>query len=65
MNNSQPDNIKNTTGKCDKEPENLINMTDNELEYYYFQRSDEESFRKRIKEAKKCLQYYRANMTSK
>ena len=64
-NNNTTDNIKYEKGNYGEHPENLKHMTDKELEYYYYQKSDDESCHKRIKYAKRCVRDYRAKIIVK
>ena len=61
-NNNTTDNNKFEKGD---DTENLKHMTDKELEYYYYQKSYDESCHKRIKYAKRCVRDYRAKIIVK
>ena len=61
-NNNTTDNNKYEKGD---DTENLKHMTDKELEYYYYQKSHDESCHKRIKYAKRCVRDYRAKIIVK
>ena len=61
-NNNTTDNNKYEKGD---DTENLKHMTDKELEYYYYQKSYDESCHKRIKYAKRCVRDYRAKIIVK